>query len=147
VFPSDYPEHSITVASIGSDDARSISASTLSRIIGARAEETLQIVRRELIQSGMLEHLVAGVVLTGGSAQLEGLRGMAETILGLPVRTGLPHDISGITDIKFPQFATAVGLLKTASSQPVISVPAANRNAKNTWKLSERMKHWLAEAF
>jgi len=147
VFPSDYPDHSITVASIGSEDERSISAGTLSRIIGARVEETLQIVRRELIQSGMNEHLASGVVLTGGSAQLEGLRDMAEKILGLPVRGGVPNNISGINDIKSPQFATAVGLLKTASSQPVVSAPVANRNARNTWNLGERMKHWLAEAF
>jgi cell division protein FtsA len=147
VFPSDYPEHSITVTNIGSEDARSISAGTLSRIIGARVEETLQIVRRELLQSGMLEHLAAGVVLTGGSSQLEGLREMAEQILGVPVRGGVPNDIRGITDIKSTQFATAVGLLKTASSQPVVSVPAANRNATHTWSLGERMKHWLAEAF
>ena len=110
-------------------------------------EETLQIVRRELVQSGMIEHLAAGVVLTGGSARLEGLRSMAEHILGLPVRNGLPYDVNGITDIKDPQFSTAVGLLKTASSQPVVSAPAANRNAKHTWNLGERMKHWLAEAF
>jgi len=147
VFPSDYPEHSITVASIGSEDERSISAGTLSRIIGARVEETLQIVRRELVQCGMIEHLAAGVILTGGSSRLEGLRSMAEHILGLPVRSGLPHNVNGITDIKDPQFATAVGLIKTASSQPVVSVSAANRNARHTWDLGERMKHWLAEAF
>jgi cell division protein FtsA len=95
----------------------------------------------------MLEHLAAGVVLTGGSSQLEGLREMAQQILGVPVRGGVPNDISGITDITSPQFATAVGLLKTASSQPVVSVPTANRNARYTWNLGERMKHWLAEAF
>jgi cell division protein FtsA len=147
LFSSEYPEHSITVASIGSEDERSISAGTLSRIIGARVEETLQIVRRELAQSGMIDHLAAGVVLTGGSARLEGLRNMAEQILGLPVRSGMPYNVNGIPDIKDPQFATAVGLIKTASSQPVISAPAVNRNARHTWNLGERMKHWLAEAF
>jgi cell division protein FtsA len=147
VFSSDYPEHSITVASIGSGDERCISAGTLSRIIGARVEETLQIVRRELVQSGMIEHLAAGVVLTGGSSQLKGLSNMAEKILGLAIRTGFPHDIKGISDINCPECATAVGLLKTASTQPVVTVPVANRNARNTWGLGERMKHWFVEAF
>lgn len=146
-FPADYPEHGITVPSIGGDNERTISAGTLCRIIGARVEETLQLVRRELVQSGMLEHLAAGVVLAGGSAQLGGLSGMAEEILGLPVRTGLPLGCSGITDIRQPQFATAVGLLKTASSQPVASASAVNHNARSTWKLGERVRHWFAEAF
>lgn len=147
VFPTHYPEHAITVPGIGTDDERSISAGTLCRIIGARTEETLQLARRELIHCGMLEYLASGVVLTGGSAQLGGLAQMAEQILGLPVRIGVPQDVSGITDIRYPQFATAVGLLKTASSQPVVSAQAANRNARSTWKLGERVKHWFAEAF
>jgi len=146
-FPADYPEHSIAVPGIGGDGERSISAGTLFRIIGARTEETLQLARRELIQSGMLEYLAAGVVLTGGSAQLEGLAGMAEQVLGMPVRIGVPQGVSGITDVRHPQFATSVGLLKTASLQKVASAPAANRNARSTWKLGERVKHWFAEAF
>jgi cell division protein FtsA len=147
VFAADYPEHSITVSSIGSDDTRLISAGTLSRIVGARAEETLQLVRRELVQSGMLAYLAAGVVLTGGGSQLGGLCDMTGKILGVPVRTGLPQGIGGIEDVRQPQFATTVGLLKTALSRPAVSVPAANRNARSTWKLGERMKHWIAEAF
>jgi cell division protein FtsA len=57
--------------------------------------------------------LPAGVVLTGGSSQLPGLAKLAEEVLDVHVRIGVPSNVSGLVDsISTPAFATSVGLLE-----------------------------------
>jgi cell division protein FtsA len=61
----------------------------------------------------MLEQLSAGVVLTGGAVLLTGMSDFAEEILGMPVRTGMPTGVKGITQLVHgPEYATGVGLVK-----------------------------------
>jgi cell division protein FtsA len=63
--------------------------------------------------TGLLEQLSAGVVLTGGAVLLEGMTEFAEEILGMPVRVGFPTGVKGITQLVHgPQYATGVGLVK-----------------------------------
>jgi cell division protein FtsA len=70
-------------------------------------------VRKRIEDTGMLEQLSAGAVLTGGAVLLEGMSEFAEEILGMPVRIGYPVGIKGITQlVQGPQFATGVGLVK-----------------------------------
>jgi cell division protein FtsA len=84
----------------------------LARIIEPRAEELLQLIRAELEKSGYLDLLAGGVVFTGGTSQLTGLVEMAEELLRLPCRLGVPRGIRGLTDVvESPQFATGVGLV------------------------------------
>jgi cell division protein FtsA len=56
--------------------------------------------------------LPAGVVLTGGCAELSDLAELARNVLQMPVRVGRPERINGLTEeISGPAFATSVGLL------------------------------------
>jgi cell division protein FtsA len=71
------------------------------------------VVRKRIEDTGMLEQLSAGVVLTGGAVLLEGTTELAEEILGMPVRIGFPQGVRGITQLVHgPQYATGVGLVK-----------------------------------
>ena len=67
----------------------------LSDIIEPRVEEIFAVVRKRIEDTGLLEQLSAGVVLTGGAVLLEGMTEFAEEILGMPVRIGFPTGVRG----------------------------------------------------
>jgi len=66
----------------------------------------------ELRRSGFEDLVAAGIVLTGGTAKMEGVVELAEEIFHMPVRLGSPHDVNGLSDIvDNPIYSTGVGLL------------------------------------
>tara|TARA_Y100000588_G_scaffold388376_1_gene488436 strand:- start:88 stop:1299 length:1212 start_codon:yes stop_codon:yes gene_type:complete len=89
----------------------------LSEIIEARQHEIFEFVFKELERNHYGQMLAAGMVLTGGGAQLENIVQLGEDILGLPVRHGVPEHISPIDDLQTPQYATAIGLLHFAMDE------------------------------
>ncbi len=54
--------------------------------------------RKQLRQQGVKHHLAAGIVLTGGAAQIEGLAACAQRVFHTQVRIGAPLNITGLTD-------------------------------------------------
>jgi cell division protein FtsA len=89
-----------------------ISRRRLSGIIRPRAEELLDLIKRELISCSGYDIASTGVVLTGGGSLLEGIDSIAEAVLGMPVRIGFPKKISGYKEImNNPMYATGVGLV------------------------------------
>lgn len=102
----------IEVGSVGGQRPRQLAQSVLTQIIEARVEEIIKIIEWELVRSGYVESLHAGVVLTGGVALLQGIRELSERIFDLPVRIGAPFRFGGLGDVvKNPIYATATGLL------------------------------------
>ena len=90
----------------------------LVKLIEPRMEEIFQMVRQEIIKSGYMDMLPAGVVLSGGGSQMPGTAELAEKVLGMPVRIGSPQGIGGLVDaVSSPVCATAVGLMKYAARQ------------------------------
>jgi len=84
----------------------------LAEIIQARVEELFTMVHEEIKKSGYDGLLPAGIVITGGTAELPGIAEVAGQILDLPARIGTPLGLYGLADsISRPAFATAVGLL------------------------------------
>ena len=78
----------------------------------ARVEEMFGIIARDIRRSGYEELLAAGVVLTGGTSDLRGIREVASRQLQMPVRIGVPHRLHGVVEaVSNPAYATAVGLL------------------------------------
>jgi cell division protein FtsA len=106
-------EEEVEVPGVGGHPPRRAARRVLSDIIEPRVEEIFALVRKRIEDTGMLEQLSAGAVLTGGAVLLEGMSEFAEEILGMPVRLGYPVGIKGITQlVQGPQFATGVGLVK-----------------------------------
>lgn len=123
----------IEVSSVGGRGARSIPRHVLVGIIEPRMEEIFTLVRRVITESGYSELLGAGVVLTGGATLMEGTTELAECVLGLPVRRGVPMGVGGMTEmVKSPSHATAVGLLKYGASRPSLSSVAAGHTGKSS---------------
>ncbi len=111
----------------GEDGQQIINRRLLAEIINARAEEVIDLVVREVKRSGYDGLLPAGVVLTGGVAQLAGLTELSRDQLTWPVRMGRPNGLgASVADLSSPEYATAVGLLLWGlrrGTQPRVALP------------------------
>ncbi|MBI1655674.1 cell division protein FtsA [Brucella abortus] len=144
----------ISVPPIG-DDERDVPnqypRSVLTRIIRARVEETLELVRDRLNQSG-LGHIVGKrVVLTGGASQLPGMPEAARRILARNVRIGRPLGIAGLPEAaKGAAFAATVGLLiypQVAGIEERSVKAASSGLMTGTGGRIKRVGQWLRESF
>ena len=77
--------------SVGDRPPRRLARQTLAEVVEPRYEELFALVRDELRRSGFEEMIAAGIVLTGGSAKMEGAIELAEEVFHVPVRLGLPQ--------------------------------------------------------
>jgi cell division protein FtsA len=122
-------EETIEVPSVGGRSPRVLPRHVLCQIIEPRVEEIFAAVRHVIHETGFADMLAAGVVITGGSTMLDGMPEIAEQVLELPVRRGMPVGVGGLIDVvKSPAYATGVGLVKYGASKlrsaPRIIVPA-----------------------
>ncbi len=126
---------------------REISVQSLASVIEARYEEIFTLIYEELAKSGLVDHLAAGVVLTGGAAKIEGARELAEEVLRLPVRLGVPQGVVGLGDtLKDPVYATSVGLLLYLQQQQRDSLILAPAESESKG-LFGTMKGWFSSQF
>ena len=111
-------EEEIEVPGVGGHAPRRVARRLLSDIIEPRVEEIFSEARRRIEETGLLEQVSSGCVLTGGAALMEGMVECAEEILGMPVRMGFPVGIKGIVQlVQGPQYATGVGLVRYGAQQ------------------------------
>jgi cell division protein FtsA len=141
------PDESIEVPSVGDRPARRLARQTLAEIVEPRYEELFNLIREELRRSGFEELIAAGLVLTGGSARMEGAIELAEEIFHVPVRLGVPAQVNGLGEvIRNPIYSTGVGLLQYARENTV----GANRVgllANNVAGMYDRMRGWFKGHF
>lgn len=107
-------EETIYIKGVGARGNVKIPVTLLTQIISVRMKELFALIDNELRQSGLKGKIKAGVVLTGGGALLRGCTDLAESVLGLPCRIGVPLEFGdGLSDeIGSPEFATVSGLIK-----------------------------------
>jgi len=106
------PDEMMDVTTAMGTNPRSISRIVLASIIEPRMEEILSLVAREIKKSSSPEPLAAGAILTGGGVLLPGTIELAEQILDMPVKLGIPTGIEDLPEnIQTPEFATAIGLV------------------------------------
>jgi cell division protein FtsA len=121
-----------------------LSRRILCEIVEPRVEELFQLVQREIQKAGQEDLLASGIVLTGGSTLLHGMPELAEEVLGLPVRRGVPRNVGGLVDVvKSPQHATAVGLLHYGVKQD----KDGRAFIGDASSLRERFLGWVKELF
>jgi cell division protein FtsA len=104
-------------------DGHGVSYQDLCDIVRARIEEIVRLVMLELPQTEYEQLVPAGLVFTGGSANLSGIDALTRDMIRLPVRVGSPQNLAGIPDsLRDPAYATAVGLVLWAAkndTQPI----------------------------
>ena len=134
------PDETIEVPSVGDRPARRLARQTLAEIVEPRYAELYNLIREELARSGFEEVIAAGVVLTGGSARMEGAIELAEEIFHVPVRLGLPQQVRGLADVvRNPIHSTAVGLLLYARE----NAASAPRGTVLSSGALGRMRRWF----
>lgn len=95
-----------------------VNLSIIHAVLSARVEETLQLLAKSIEKSGLKDKLGAGIVLTGGMANLEGMQEFASSIFRKPVRILSPIAVAGAFDeLKSVRSATAVGLILHGAGQ------------------------------
>lgn len=112
----------------GEQQAVQINRQDLALIIEARVEEIFGMVLQEIKRSGYDGLLPAGIVLTGGSSLLPGIKTVAGRVFGVPVRVAKPENLVGMADkLGSPVFSTSVGLLKWAALMSEFSSQAGGK--------------------
>jgi cell division protein FtsA len=107
------PTEMFIVQPFGEEQMSQVKRVDLAQIIFDRTEELFQLVLKEAKYSAYDGLLSAGIVLTGGSAQLPGIKQVASEVLKMPVRVAQPERLSGMADqLRNPAYSTSVGLLR-----------------------------------
>jgi cell division protein FtsA len=109
------PSQSFAVRPFGEERPVQIRREDLAAILEPRVEELFSLIRQEIKRSGYDGLLPAGLVLTGGTSLLPGIREVAADVLNFPVRIAQPEDLRGLVDqLRSPIYSTSVGLLQWA---------------------------------
>ncbi len=137
----------IEVPSVGGRQARRLKRHVLAEICEPRMEEILYLVDQTLIRSGYKDMIGAGVVLTGGTALIEGCQELGEQIFHLPTRIGYPRHVGGLKEVvNSPKFATAVGLLRYGAEKESQGLKAFTEHETTMFDgVLTRMKKWLKD--
>ncbi|WP_406671925.1 cell division protein FtsA [Natronospira sp.] len=141
------PDETIEVPSVGDRPARRLARQTLAEVVEPRYEELFSLVQAELRRSGFEDMIAAGLVITGGSAKMEGAVELAEEVFHMPVRLGTPQHVQGLSDVvRNPVYATGVGLLLFGSRGLSAGRPQDSMSGgfKEVW---DRMKSWFQGNF
>lgn len=140
-------DETIEVPSVGDRPPRRLARQTLAEVVEPRYEELFGLIRDELRRSGFENMIAAGIVLTGGSAKMEGAVELAEEVFHMPVRLGMPQYVRGLGDvIRNPIHSTGIGLLVYAKSREMrlaADVPVG-AGLREVWG---RMKSWFQGNF
>jgi len=138
----------ITVQGLSGRGDKQVSCEMLAQIVKPRIDEILTLAHRELSEDPLYEMLSAGIILTGGTAMLDGIAELAEDIFTLPIRIGIPSEsITGLKEaVSDPSFATSVGLIKYGA------IHAGSKLVEEKGKsmfdtVLKRMKQWFEEFF
>ena len=141
-------EEYVSVPGIGGREPKKVSRTILTNIIQPRMEKLFSLSLREIKNSDYLDLLTSGIVITGGCSLIPGAVELAEIVFDMPVRMGIPENISGLIDsARSPIYATGVGLVIYGEHNRSSSEYFTGDESKLYDKIHGRMKQWFAEFF
>ncbi len=104
-------EETVEIPGIGTRSIRYLPRRMICQILRDRAVELFELVKDQIGRAIEGDNLIAGVVITGGGSMLDGIVDLAEGILEMPVRQGLPMGVQGLSqELSHPVYAASVGL-------------------------------------
>lgn len=140
------PDQTIKVPSVGDRPPRDLSRQSLAEIVEPRYDELFTLIQSELRHLGFEDLIPSGIVLTGGTAKMEGAAELAEEIFHMPVRVGYPQTVEGLAEVvRNPVYSTAVGLLLYGIDHA--AQESRGRGRAHTGSAWSRVLHWLRESF
>lgn len=138
----------IEVPSVNDRPGRKISTKALTDVVSARYEELFTLVKHELNRSGFKDLIAAGIVLTGGASNVEGVIELAETVFEMPVHSGKPQHVENMPDlINDPSYATGVGLLLYGLQQQYDGHVYTNQSNGGFKSMLSKMRDWFQGNF
>ena len=134
-----------SIRPFGEEQPVQINRQDLAHIIEARVEEIFRLTLQEIKRSGYDGLLPAGMVLTGGTSALPGIKRIASEVLGLPVRTAKPENLVGLVDnLNSPAYSTSVGLLRWALTMHFHEITSGQRRPKGEQRMDfSFVKKWF----
>lgn len=145
----------IKVPGVGDRPAKELSRQALAEVVEPRYEELYTLIQAELQRSGYDAVIPTGLVITGGTARMEGAIELAEEIFHMPVRLASPKEGHGsMGDIlENPTYATAMGLLHYANAHEQngasveVEEPERSQYQITQPNLMNRMRSWFQANF
>lgn len=138
-------EEWIDVPGVGERPRRRITKHALAEVVESRYEELFRLVQAELRRSGFEQLIAAGIVLTGGAANVTGCLDLAESIFKMPVRLGVPYAHGLPEVVNNAMYATGVGLLLYGQQQQYGRVGLVGMDGVKG--LFGRMRGWFQTNF
>ncbi len=141
-------DETVEVPGVHGRKARQLSKKVLAQIMESRIDELLYLVRKQLVKSDYYEVLGAGIILTGGTALVEGILDSSEEVISMPTRLGLPEGVGGLQDyVDDPRMATGVGLIRYAAD--VIAKGGAPRSSTDATlgNIVGKLRRWVNTFF
>jgi cell division protein FtsA len=148
------PDEMIELPGVGGRAARTLKRQTLVEVIEPRYSELLNLIKKQLYKlnrefetEGLKQQLAAGIVITGGAAQIENLVEVAEQVFGnIQVRIGKPQNIQGLADdVNAPAYSTALGLLRYKHDEFVESQEIVEENRLSVF--INKIKSWIKKEY
>ncbi len=143
-------EEYFSIRPFGEDHPVRINRQDLAHIIEERTAEMFTLIMQEIKRSGYDGLLPAGMVLTGGTSALPGIRRVANEVLDMPVRTAQPENLKGMVDrLNSPSYSTSIGLLYWAFAMHENDLSVNKRYKKDRRSKGEasmnfdQIKDWL----
>jgi cell division protein FtsA len=134
----------VAVPTFGTDGPTTFKREDIAAVIEERTAEIFENVLAEIKRSGYDGLLRAGAVLTGGCAQLPGIRELAQDVLHAPVRIARPERLTGMADVlRSPAYSTSVGLLRVGLGMD----PAETLYSNGVGGKPGRLGKWLGGLF
>lgn len=147
-------EETIELPSVGGRESRRLPRKNLIEVVEPRYSELLGMVKKELYKldpafesEGLQQQFAAGVVLTGGAAEMDGLVDVAEKVFeSIQVRIGKAHDIKGLAgDVDTPAYSCALGLLRYKNDEFVESQEIVLENPFTIF--INKIKSWIKKEY
>ncbi|MDQ3937692.1 MAG: cell division protein FtsA [Chloroflexota bacterium] len=136
----------VEVETLG-EGGRTASRLELAQIIEARMREVFEKIADQMARAGSAGRLPAGLVLTGGAAELTGAAQLGREVLQMPVRVAGPSGVGGLTDdLLTPAFSTSLGLLLWGARQVRGEEPLRYESAAAPGVIN-RMRDWFRGLF
>ncbi len=147
----------ITVNGLSGSRTREVQLGEVASVLGARAEELFNIIRKVMDDKNLTTLLTGGYIITGGGALIKDLAELGEYVLEKPTKIGYPRPFGGMTTImQNPKFSTVLGLLLEASQENLGTLVPHSKISKNKnenyegdllTKFSDSLKNVFKEIF
>ncbi len=123
----------ITAHGLSGTKAREVRLGSVAEVLGARAEELFDIIKKQIEEKGLDEFISGGYVVTGGGALIKDLAELGEYILEKPTKIGYPRPFGGMTTVmQNPKFSTVLGLLLESQKEKMGTLATKEKSSKNS---------------